>query len=240
MHCYPEFQEYFVHYPIKTSTHSSHEFAKRAVGRDQQVLDLGCGEGFFAEKLQQMGNHVTGIDALPSAARRPFFDKYIQADLENGFDMARAELRGKTFDKVLLMDVLEHLREPERLLRECQGLLKPTGRLIVSVPNVANITVRVMLLFGQFRHAERGILDKTHLHFFTRRTARKMLESNGYRVVTQKMTIIPLEFVLRLRPEHLLIRILQRLLIFCTALAPGLLGYQTFFIAQRDELTGSK
>ena len=130
------------------------------------------------------------------------------------------------------MDVMEHLRVPEKLLRDCRALLKPNGHLIVSLPNVANITVRLMLLFGRFNYTERGILDKTHLRFFTRKTARRLLTENGYDIVEEKMTIMPLELVLGLHPEHFLMRIIQRLAILCTAIAPGLLGYQSFFIAQ--------
>ena len=142
-------------------------------------------------------------------------------------------LRGKTFDKVLLMDVLEHLRVPEKLLWGCRSLLKPNGHLIVTVPNVANITVRLMLLFGRFHYTERGILDKTHVRFFTRKTARKMLKEHGYRITDQKMTIMPLELVLGLRPDNPLMRVIQQCLILGTAIAPGLLGYQSFFVVQR-------
>jgi 2-polyprenyl-3-methyl-5-hydroxy-6-metoxy-1,4-benzoquinol methylase len=232
--CYPEFQEYFVHYPIKTSPHSSHEFVKVAVGRGQEVLDVGCGEGFLAEQLQQMGNHVTGIDVLPEAKRQDSFDQYFQVDLEQGIDLQAPALRGREFDKILLLDVLEHLRQPEKLLASCRGLLKSNGRLVVSVPNIANITVRLMLLLGRFHYTERGILDKTHLRFFTRKTARRLLEFNGYRIVEQKMTIMPIELALGLGPDHFLMRIMQALLICCTAWMPGLFGYQSFLVAQAE------
>lgn len=232
--CYPEFQEYFVHYPIKTSPHSSHEFVKVAVGAGQEVLDVGCGEGFMAERIQQMGNHVTGIDVLPQAQRQSGFDQYVQADLDQGIDVQVPALRGREFDKVLLLDVLEHLRRPDQLLRDCRALLRANGHLIVSVPNVANITVRLMLLLGRFQYTERGILDKTHLRFFTRKTVRQLLEANGYRIVGQKMTIMPLELVLGLRPDHFVMRMLQRVLIACTAVLPGLFGYQTFLTAQKE------
>jgi 2-polyprenyl-3-methyl-5-hydroxy-6-metoxy-1,4-benzoquinol methylase len=231
---YPEFREYFVHYPIKTSPHSSHEFVKVAIGAGQEVLDVGCGEGFLAEQIQQMGNHVTGIDVLPEAKRQEAFDQYVPADLENGIDPSTPGLRDREFDKVLLLDVLEHLRIPDRLLQDCRCFLKANGHLIVSVPNVANITIRLMLLFGRFNYTERGILDKTHLRFFTRKTARKLLESNGYRIVDLKMTIVPIELIVGLRPENIFLRLLQWLLILCTGLMPGLFGYQIFLTAQKE------
>jgi 2-polyprenyl-3-methyl-5-hydroxy-6-metoxy-1,4-benzoquinol methylase len=232
--CYPEFQEYFIHYPIKTSPHSSHQFARQAVGRGHDVLDVGCGKGFFAALIRDTGNRVTGIDELPEAAHAEPFEQYIQADLEQGIDPQTTALRGRTFDKVLLLDILEHLRRPEQLLRDCRHLLKSNGHLLVSVPNIANITVRLMLLLGMFNYTERGILDRTHLHFYTRKTARQLLEANGYRIVEHKMTIMPLELVLGLAEDHFLMRIIQRLLIICTALLPGLFGYQSFLVAQKD------
>jgi 2-polyprenyl-3-methyl-5-hydroxy-6-metoxy-1,4-benzoquinol methylase len=231
--CFPEFQEYFPHYPIKTSPHSSHEFLKAAVGQDEEILDVGCGEGFLTEQIQQMGNHLTGMDVLPTAKRQSGFDCYLQRDLEQGVDTESPALRGRKFDKILMLDVLEHLRTPERVLKDCQPLLKTTGELIVSLPNIANITVRLMLLTERFNYTDRGLLDRTHLRFFTRKTARELVESNGYRVMEQKMTIMPLELVLGLRPDHFLMRIIRRLLILCTALMPGLFGYQTFLIARK-------
>jgi 2-polyprenyl-3-methyl-5-hydroxy-6-metoxy-1,4-benzoquinol methylase len=238
--CYPEFQEYFVHYPIKTSLHSSHEFVKIAVGRGQDVLDVGCGEGFLAEQIQEKGNHVTGIDVLPQAKQQEFFDQYVSSDLEKGIDAETPALRGREFDKVLLLDVLEHLRHPEQILQDCRPFLKPNGHLIVSVPNIANISVRLMLLLGKFNYTERGILDKTHVRFFTRKTARRFLEANGYRVVSHKMTIIPMELVLGLHPQSFLGRLLQRILIVFTALMPGLFGYQSFLTAQKERVPVSR
>src|SRR5262249_41982924 len=93
--CFPEFQEYFGHYPIKTSPHSSHEFVKSAVGWGQEILDVGCGEGFVSEQIQQMGNHVTGIDVLPEAKRQSAFDCYIQGDLDQGLRTDSPLLRGR-------------------------------------------------------------------------------------------------------------------------------------------------
>ena len=85
-----------------------------------------------------------------------------------------------------MLDILEHLVRPERLLQDCREVLTPKGAVVISVPNVANIAVRLMLLFGRFDYTERGILDKTHLRFFTRKAARAMLRGNGYKVVEKR------------------------------------------------------
>lgn len=226
---YPEFQEYFVHYPIKTSPHSSHEFVRDAVGTGHDVLDIGCGEAFLAAQLQKAGNRVWGVDALPEAKHAACIEGYAQADLDQGLG---AVSQGRSFDKILLLDVLEHLRRPERMLQDCLPLLRANGQLIVSVPNAVNISVRLMVIFGRFDYAERGIMDRTHLRFYSRRTIRALLEENGLEVLQHRMTIIPAELALALSPKNPIVRISQAILIFLTALLPGLFGYQSFLTAR--------
>jgi SAM-dependent methyltransferase len=153
-------------------------------------------------------------------------------------DDAQTELRGKQFDKVLLQDVLEHLRFPERLLNDCHSVLKPKGLLLVSVPNVANITVRLSLLFGNWNYTERGILDKTHYRFYTHRTARQLLENCEYHVIKQMTTVMPVELALGLSPKNPFMRCLNSILALLTSVMPGLMGYQCIFIA-RSKRSGS-
>src|SRR5262249_42998008 len=164
---------------------------------------------------------------VKNAAR---LEKYIRADLDRGLSDAQAELAGKKFDRILLQDVLEHLRFPEKLLRDCRDLLTPQGQLLVSLPNVANITVRLLLLMGRFDYTERGILDKTHLRFFTRRTARRMLEENGFEIISEKTTVMPVELVLGLAYDNPFMRILNGWLALLTKLFPNLFGYQHIFV----------
>jgi hypothetical protein len=142
------------------------------------------------------------------------------------------ELGGRQYDRVLLLDVLEHLKNPERILRQSRGTLKPDGLLIVSVPNVANITVRLALLFGRFNYQERGILDRTHLRFFTRRTARAMLKGEQYEILEERTSIMPLELILGLSPENPLLRALNFTLRAATRLFRGILGYQIMLVAR--------
>jgi SAM-dependent methyltransferase len=172
------------------------------------------------------------VDALAAPQSLEAFTEYVERDLDSGLGPAFA---GREFDRVLLMDVLEHLRQPERLLAECRQRLRRNGFLLVSVPNVANITVRAMLLSGRWEYAERGIMDRTHLRFYTRASARRMLEQAGFRIVEQKMTVMPLEVVIGSPEGNPVLRLAHALLIGCTKLMPGLFGYQTFFMAQRAE-----
>jgi len=142
------------------------------------------------------------------------------------------ELRKVPFDSVLLLDVLEHLRDPEGLLALCRTVLMPSGSVIVSVPNVANLIVRLSLLVGRFDYADRGILDRTHLRFFTRKSARRLLQQAGFEITDSVTTNVPLERILGLSPSGKLMRFLDRLLALATAVLPGLLGYQVMFKAR--------
>jgi 2-polyprenyl-3-methyl-5-hydroxy-6-metoxy-1,4-benzoquinol methylase len=230
--CYPEFREYFIHYPIKESKGSSHHYVQQMAGTHQEILDLGCGQAVLAAKLKKNGNRVTGVDVLAEATEKGILERYFSANLDEGIEPVVAELQGKRFDRVLLIDVLEHLRHPERILQQCHEVLKWDGHLIISVPNVANLTVRLMLLLGQFNYTQRGILDKTHIWFFTRKTARRFVEQNGYKIVQERATVMPLELALGLSPANPLMRAANFCLTPLTRLLPGLFGYQIMFVAR--------
>jgi hypothetical protein len=103
---------------------------------------------------------------------------------------------------------------------------------VVSVPNVANITVRIALLFGRFHYTDRGILDRTHVRFYTRKTARAFLEENGWEILAAKTTVMPLELVLGLNPENPIMRATTALLAVATAAFPSVLGYQLVYLAR--------
>lgn len=229
---FPEYEEYFVPYAIKRSLYSSHYYAARLVGTKQRVLEVGCGDGAFGAELIRAGNRVVGVDTEPNVSPDAGYANVIATDLENG---VRDGLRssGEEFDRILVCDVLEHLPDPTKLLRELRTQLASRGKLIVSVPNAVNLTVRVMVLFGKFTYSKRGILDWAHLRFFTRTTIRKLLEANGYRVTQRYYTIIPIERLVPLRPENRLLQFVNRLLGIATRLAPGLLAYEVVVVAER-------
>jgi glycosyltransferase involved in cell wall biosynthesis len=231
--CFPEFQEYFIHYPLKESKGSSHYYVRRMVGMNQDVIDIGCGEGYLAAELKKLGdNRITGIDVLPKASETSSLDDYYSADLDNGISSVIRQLQNRRFTRAILLDVLEHLKKPETILDECHEILPPDGQLIISVPNIANIAVRMSLLFGQFNYTERGLLDKTHLRFFTRKTARKMVESRGYEILEEQMTVIPVELVFKMPAKSLLMRSMNAVLRLLTWMGPSLFGYQIMFVAR--------
>jgi 2-polyprenyl-3-methyl-5-hydroxy-6-metoxy-1,4-benzoquinol methylase len=158
------------------------------------TLEVGCSTGYFSEYLKRAGHEVLGMEADPEsaqAARAKSLD-VIVANVED--PQALASIEG-TFDAVLFMDVLEHLADPETALRRVRRVLRPGGRLLVTGPNVAYWAVRRNLLRGHWNYEETGVLDRTHLRFFTAVTWRALLEAAGYEVLALEPAevMIPLE-----------------------------------------------
>jgi SAM-dependent methyltransferase len=168
----------------------------------------------------------------PEDSRREVFDVFVPARLDQGLSDVASRLDGRTFDRVLMLDVLEHVPNPEQLLEECKPLLRPGAEAVVSLPNVANITVRWSLFFGRFEYTERGILDRTHLRFFTRRSARRLLRDAGYEIVEERTTVMPVELALGLPAGSIAMRVVNRLLAAVTRLFPALFGYQLILVGR--------
>jgi 2-polyprenyl-3-methyl-5-hydroxy-6-metoxy-1,4-benzoquinol methylase len=227
-----EYEEYYQHYPSRTERFSSHWWLDKFIGSGNLVLDIGCSTGEFATQLKKQSNTVVGMDILPAKEIGPDIDKYIQMDLNQVPDDLPAILDGQTFDKVIMADILEHLIKPETILQQSRQLLAPKGRLIVSLPNIANITVRLNLLLGRFTYSDRGILDSTHLHFYTLGTAKKLFQENGFQVILHRASNMPVERALGIRRRP---RLFSWLLAFATRCFPRLLGFQHVFILEQKE-----
>ena len=158
----------------------THTILVNMVGTDKRVVDFGCHNGFLSKVLKDRGCSVVGIELDPEAAEqaRSVCDKVICADLDE-LDLVKA-LDGERFDVGLFGDVVEHLKDPRRVLVQMRELLAPGGYIVVSVPNVAHISIRLKMLKGEFEYEERGILDDTHLRFFTANNITSFMESCGY------------------------------------------------------------
>lgn len=168
---------------------ASHTLAILAAEPGSLVLDIGAADGSVARRLTDRGCRVTGIELDADAARAAerTCEQVIVADVE-ALDLAEA-LAGATFDVVLLLDVLEHLRDPVATLKAAAGRLKPDGRMIVSVPNVTHAAVRLELLSGRFQYTDAGLLDRTHLRFFDREGLERMLAEAGLTVFDRMRTV---------------------------------------------------
>src|SRR5207249_3528300 len=125
---------------------------------------------------ERLGCTVTGIEVQSTAAEvaRESADRVIVADAEE-LDYAQV-FASERFDVILFADVLEHLRDPELVLRRVRRLLEPRGSIVASIPNVAHGSVRVALLGGEFRYTPNGLLDDTHLRFFTKDSVLALFE----------------------------------------------------------------
>lgn len=162
------------------------EFCKEArtielVGCEKMVLEIGCANGRMSKLLQANGCRVIGIELNAHLAEqaKPYCETVIVGDIEEDGLLSCDQ----QFDVVLMADVLEHLAYPDRLLERLHRHLKPGGHIVIAVPNIAYWAMRLTLLFGRFDYSLRGgLLDSTHLRFFTRRTLEAMVAACGYRM----------------------------------------------------------
>lgn len=162
---------------------TSHQLVIGLVPKGSWVLDLGCSSGYLAKAMvQERASRVLGVevDAAASKLARSFGIEVVDGSLTDVQTMARVAARGP-FNVVVAADILEHLTNWERVLDWIrEDLLAPDGRLIASIPNVANYTVRKRLLLGRFDYTDRGILDDTHVRFFTASSIKLALKRHDF------------------------------------------------------------
>lgn len=151
-----------------------------------RILDVGCGTGKLGRSLKyKIICYITGIEIDKESVNiaQEIYDEVIVMDLEDLINN-RCELKNKIkYNFIILGDILEHVTRPENLLECLEGLLEKDGYLIASIPNIANWMIRVKLLLGNFDYSG-GILDQGHLRFFTYKSARRLLEDGGYRIIS--------------------------------------------------------
>jgi 2-polyprenyl-3-methyl-5-hydroxy-6-metoxy-1,4-benzoquinol methylase len=215
------------------------------------VLDVGCGFATTSQHIAKRGNRVVGIESSEEAVRvaRTRIAEVVHGDLQQVELLA-----GRAFDVIIFADVLEHLAWPLGVLRKYLELLKPRGRVIVSLPNVGLWSVRLGLAFGNFRYEETGVLDHTHLRFFTRRSAIELLRAAGLEPLRRTYNpglvrpFVPLAkkllargggdshdpaALLESKPYKLYLRTVYPLETAIARLWPGALAFQMIFEAER-------
>jgi rhamnosyltransferase len=148
-----------------------------------RALDMGCGSGETSAQLKKIGRFgwVCGVEGNPDVARiaQKNLDQVLVGDIES----MKYPFEAGSIDTIMTLDILEHLVDPWKVLGELKYLLKPGGRLVVSIPNVRHYSATIpLVLLGDWRYQQEGILDSTHLRFFTRKTTIKMLQAAGFEI----------------------------------------------------------
>ncbi len=219
-------------YQFKGDRFSSHtkiaaklwELASISPGRPFVVLDVGCASGFLRQFLPSPDFYLIGIERDPSlvAQARQTYDEVHQADVSPDLMLSFTPPH-----VVVLADILEHLPYPEPALT---SLLKhhiiPGTPTIISLPNIAHLYVRLGLLLGQFNYSDRGILDRTHLRFFTLRTAQQLCVNCNIQLRSLAVTPVPLPMVHPLFKDGQLLSPVHTLSAFLASLFKSLLAYQ--------------
>lgn len=150
----------------------------------KRVLDVGCGQGTFAVQIKDYNNaEVWGIEFMPKEGEvaKKVLDKIFIGAVEDYI----SELPDNFFDAIFFNDVLEHLAYPDNVLRDLKSKLVKNGLIISSIPNIRYFRVMKMLVLdGNWDYADHGVMDKTHLRWFTKKSIRKMYEGLGYEVIS--------------------------------------------------------
>jgi SAM-dependent methyltransferase len=217
-------------YQLKGGPYSSHtlllaQFPERGEGR--RVLDIGCAAGYLSEILAQRGFSVACID-WPGTPH-PASVEFSGADLDDGLGPV-----GGYFEYVICADVIEHLRDPLRLLRECRERLAPGGILLASLPNSAHWYFRWNVLMGRFPRHERGLFDSTHLHFYPWDGWVGLFRRAGFRIETVRPSAVPVGLAVPRWAGSLAVRALERLSFECARVWKTLFAYQ-FIVSARAE-----
>jgi 2-polyprenyl-3-methyl-5-hydroxy-6-metoxy-1,4-benzoquinol methylase len=196
------------------------------------VLDVGTASGTLARFCSGLGFVLRGIEPNEKLAKEAsaYYSAIINKTLEQ---TPETFLMGH--DVVVCADVLEHLVDPGGQLKHLVTLQPDRSVFIISLPNIANIWIRLNLLFGRFEYSERGILDRTHLHFFTLKTLRSFLFAAGLKIIRLEATPIPLDLLNPFFSQNILGKWIYAALAYLTTIWPSLLGYQFILKACKFE-----
>jgi 2-polyprenyl-3-methyl-5-hydroxy-6-metoxy-1,4-benzoquinol methylase len=218
-------------YQFKDFEGSSHRILIELIrqsGARGRLLDLGPASGELCAAVRDRFEHRTCVEVdegyLPDLEAR--FDETIIANLESLDTLPR------DYDAIVMADVLEHLHNQRRILAEVRKSIRPGGHLFISVPNIANLTIRIGLLLGYFVYRERGILDETHVRFYTLATIRRTLEDAGFVIEKTRGSSIPLRLIVgRLVPSPFLTAA-EWILARVTQAWKALFAYQIIMVAR--------
>lgn len=222
-----------IHYRSHRDPRSSHQQISRLVRELGQspILDVGAAQGMLGKSLEGTGLVLDAVEANAEWAQlaKPFYRDVHACYIQN------APLPEKTYKVIVCADVLEHTPDPVAVLGQLRRAAADDATFIISVPNVAHLGVRLMLLFGRFPKMERGPLDRTHLQFLTKDTARRMMEQAGLRVENFSATGVPLDEIWKTGEGRTLFNLAMRAQHVALAVAPRVFGFQWIMVARASK-----
>jgi methionine biosynthesis protein MetW len=208
-----------------TTPHESSGLLMSMIPEGARVLDIGCGTGSITSMIRDLRRaDVVGIEPNPARAKRA---EETGLTVINGFYTEDVPVKYGKFDLIIFADVLEHLENPVDILEQAKAALSDCGKVLASIPNVAHWTIRARLLAGQFDYKPTGIMDATHLRWFTRKGVRLLFDSAGYNIERFHSAAGAWIGAYRLTPLGLLSYETRSFVLskFCAA-APGLFAVQ--------------
>lgn len=215
---------------------SSHnQIAKMIINlNSNKVLDIGCHKGFIGQTLRERNwcGDIVGLDKnniYRQTILNKDYQKFLHLDIEKDIGAIKEQ-----FDTIVFADVLEHLNNPLKTLINAQTLILDKHYFIISLPNIANFYIRLLLLLGNFDYANSGILDRDHRHFFTLKTARKLIKNAGLKTIKTYATPIPFPLLSQrplLKKPFLLLYLIAKLIL---PVRKELLSYQFIFLCKKD------
>lgn len=228
-------------YGFKEDPHSSHNKISGLVNQLEikKLLDIGCAGGFLALALGNKWNgELIGIERdffWVSSEDLKRYKKIYWIDLEKKDITEVLGKKHKNFDAIVAADILEHLKKPEKTLKEIKKVLRSGGHLIVSLPNANYLPIFVIrLVFPKFRMSK-GPLDRTHKHFYSLRSAKKMLQNNNFKVLKILTTPPPLALISQKFANTSFFKIIYNTNYFLAVHIPSLFAYQFLFLTQLHE-----
>lgn len=227
-------------YDFKPDKFSSHmkiinylkSISQKNKGKKLKVLDVGCSKGFIGKILKDFNFELYGIELDREDAK--IAKKYYKEIRVANLELKKNLFKKIFFDIIIMADIIEHLRNSSEIVGYLKKFLKKDGMLILSTGNIANLYVRLKLLFGNFDYEERGILDKTHLKLFTLKTFRQLATNAGLKIVGEDFTPIPLPTVNKIFVEGNPLNLAHKINYYLMRIFPKLLSFQFILYCKKE------